>query len=1025
MRTLTLLAASILPLSATPENPLIPDAWFQEITATDGSTQQCVIFTTVPGVEYTFYHSHGLESWTEIGRTYGLGHQFSAAMRETAPAPPPPDPQNPPPPGSVSLPASITIKPSSGTAGGTVVSWPSVDHGNAVQYLITGTMATAWSSVPLFAETYGTHQFFISHTPGNTAPPAANPVLETKDAAMIADLEAAWSAFNTSVTTAQQTAINTPPPPPAPDAKGFWRIKADWSLDSDGDGSPDHLEFANAVAGPNGLVGNAFNADTDGDGQPDGKQLDGDGDGIPDAQDALKNNPDIAFRNVSLPRYAMFEIPGRALQVSDRGTVLFPWRIWKNGSVIDVPAGHTARGINDNDEILGTAARYGVEETGGPLDGKIFIMPSPSGGPQYFSFTAPKTDLQGNPIQGEATVFAYDKHDTETTYGPAPVLSAAGDFIAFGQVADGEPGENELVAGSSFYMAAHWQKGGNPERTGVDNLTDYFFSGLGINHPEPPANQQPVPVSYSWGWDFEEPEGERAFVTSDTGALTGLPNVPLNIIKQTVNRQSGAVPSYIATFPDDGNGTPVSRAKIHIDGSWNDLGELGSAIDFSLDGSAVGYNLPGAKLPVLLNGKWTAMARYAPGAPEAWLSDLDARLTDTTPGGWALAVSGYAQAKSAALLPIRVKGRYTLSNGVDSESAAGVDDFSITSSDPAESPDGTDHVKDRIWIMAPLGGPAKTVTIKAPVHSTAPVRMGADGILLGGAAEANLTGFEITVSAVVSQNEGEGAQSGDEKLLDIKMGAVDSVTKPIGLKVMKERVIKVVVWKVASDRNPEGVAQGDPAYQAPIEPVFTKTEAELNNYLNDIYKPQVNARFECEYRDIAIRFDTSDGTPYGAPANKLNPANGSLDIIGGLDNEFNAIREEAYDDTRSINVYLVAASGNITTYKWIEQLDFLKSSSYRGYADPERRLVAVACGFGSDPLVIMDTTAHEIGHLLLGEGHPDTNGGPAPLPDTRHMERLMCSGPKRPKDGSAKLLVKGEWDKAELWLKKEIDGEEL
>jgi len=40
-------------------------------------------------------------------------------------------------------------------------------------------------------------------------------------------------------------------------------------------------------------------------------------------------------------------------------------------------------------------------------------------------------------------------------------------------------------------------------------------------------------------------------------------------------------------------------------------------------------------------------------------------------------------------------------------------------------------------------------------------------------------------------------------------------------------------------------------------------------------------------------------------------------------------------------------------------------------------------------------------------------------PGTRNVERLMCSGPKRPKDGSAKLLVKGEWDKAEDWLKKE------
>ena len=133
-------------LFATPENPLIPSTWFQEITATDGSTQECIIFTTVPGVEYTFQHFNALETWTGIGKTYGLGQEFSAAMRETAPAPPPPDPQNPPPPAPVLGNASITIQPSSGSAGGTVVAWVSLDHGNSVRHLIAGSMVAAWNN---------------------------------------------------------------------------------------------------------------------------------------------------------------------------------------------------------------------------------------------------------------------------------------------------------------------------------------------------------------------------------------------------------------------------------------------------------------------------------------------------------------------------------------------------------------------------------------------------------------------------------------------------------------------------------------------------------------------------------------------------------------------------------------------------------------------------------------------------------------------------------------------------------------
>ena len=159
-----------LPAIAVPENPLIPDTWFQEITATDGSTQQSVVFTTIPGVGYTLFHSNDLESWAEIGRTYGLGHQFSAAMRETAPAPPPPDPQNPPIPAPVSAPASITVQASEGIAGGTVVSWPSLDNGSSVRYLVGGSMSAGWDNVPLFVQTYGTHQFFIFHPTGTTLP---------------------------------------------------------------------------------------------------------------------------------------------------------------------------------------------------------------------------------------------------------------------------------------------------------------------------------------------------------------------------------------------------------------------------------------------------------------------------------------------------------------------------------------------------------------------------------------------------------------------------------------------------------------------------------------------------------------------------------------------------------------------------------------------------------------------------------------------------------------------------------------
>ena len=64
------------------------------------------------------------------------------------------------------------------------------------------------------------------------------------------------------------------------------------------------------------------------------------------------------------------------------------------------------------------------------------------------------------------------------------------------------------------------------------------------------------------------------------------------------------------------------------------------------------------------------------------------------------------------------------------------------------------------------------------------------------------------------------------------------------------------------------------------------------------------------------------------------------------------------------------------------------------------------------------TTAHEIGHILLGGGHPDEGGGIAPLESLTldlHKIRLMCSGPNRVV-GSSRMLIKTEWDRGEQWL---------
>lgn len=68
---------------------------------------------------------------------------------------------------------------------------------------------------------------------------------------------------------------------------------------------------------------------------------------------------------------------------------------------------------------------------------------------------------------------------------------------------------------------------------------------------------------------------------------------------------------------------------------------------------------------------------------------------------------------------------------------------------------------------------------------------------------------------------------------------------------------------------------------------------------------------------------------------------------------------------------------------------------------------------------VIHTIAHEVGHIIVGGGHPDEESGKAPLPGTDRARRLMCSGPNW--SGDSLLLVKQEWENAEAWLKKTID----
>jgi len=80
-----------------------------------------------------------------------------------------------------------------------------------------------------------------------------------------------------------------------------------------------------------------------------------------------------------------------------------------------------------------------------------------------------------------------------------------------------------------------------------------------------------------------------------------------------------------------------------------------------------------------------------------------------------------------------------------------------------------------------------------------------------------------------------------------------------------------------------------------------------------------------------------------------------------------------------------------------------------------------------------NTIAHEIGHVMIGYGHPSDiplfpthiesrdARGYAQLVGTAHRERLMRAGNVNPK-GFEHLLVKAEWDEIEKWLVTDVDN---
>jgi hypothetical protein len=364
--------------------------------------------------------------------------------------------------------------------------------------------------------------------------------------------------------------------------------------------------------------------------------------------------------------------------------------------------------------------------------------------------------------------------------------------------------------------------------------------------------------------------------------------------------------------------------------------------------------------------------------------------------------------------PVEVEPRFSILIPVEVEDdvfSTGVDDMSTKA-----NKDNLGYQRD-FWIMAPVpigpntGNFAKML-IGGSVGSL--VTLDADN------AEANPNAINMGAPGqnIEWKGLGGGVNSEHGVSIDFDQGP-QGIQLPISVKAMKRRSVPVKVWIVPLLKA-DGTAR---------HPAVKPEKQELDEYLNMIFSPQVNATFDCTIHETQpLAFDTADGSDFGAPQEALSPGNGVLDTTANGTAEIAIMRGQFYDENASVNIYVIGGVLSISFRVWLEAENKLHSRyPIDGLADPDRRCVFVPA-FSSiitDKESVFDTIAHEIGHVILGEGHPDEGDGVAPLQGTDHVQRLMCSGRLRDKTGESRRLVKAEWDEAENWFISEEEEERI